>query len=292
MSGIDVVVGLVLLVLAWQGFSRGLVGPFVVVGIIVVTPQVASRITPVFDSLMEALSLDLPFFLHQPVIFVVAIVLTAIAVGLASAILTGLAEKLFPPFAIIQVANRIAGLALAVGAGVLILGTATALASGFLGTSQQTQLKGSKWGQTVVPAMTPLSDYVSSQFSLQKVVSPCDLSPEVISVALAKAAEGSSASAETLLNLLPAQPASDDPSGDLTAARAFFEAVASGVDPRSLPPEASVAAASTFKTMMKCQGTDGDSAPAAATGLPVGSTDTVLQFLQPALTAQGTTPSP
>ena len=72
MSGIDVIVGLVLLVLAWQGFSRGLVGPFVVVGIIVVTPQVASRITPVFDSLMEALSLDLPFFLHQPVIFVVA----------------------------------------------------------------------------------------------------------------------------------------------------------------------------------------------------------------------------
>ena len=165
------------------------------------TPLVAGRVTPVFDRLMEALRLDLPFFLHQPVIFVVAIVLTAIVVGLASAILTGLAEKLFPPFAIIQVANRIAGLALAASAGILILGTATALAAGFLNASQQAQLKGSVWGQTVVPAMMPLSDYVSSQFSLQKMVSPCNLSPEVISVTLAKAAEGSSASAETLLEL-------------------------------------------------------------------------------------------
>ena len=292
MSGIDVIVGLVLLVLAWQGFSRGLVGPLALVGIICVTPLVAGRVTPVFDRLMGTLRLDLPFFLHQPVIFVVAIVLTAIAVGLASAILTGLAEKLFPPFAIIQVANRIAGLALAASAGILILGTATALAAGFLSASQQAQLKGSVWGQTVAPAMTPLSDYVSSQFSLQKMVSPCNLSPEVISVTLAKAAEGSSASAETLLDLLPAQPAEDDQSGDLPAARAFFEAVASGVDPRSLPPEASIAAASTFRTMMRCQGTDGDSAPAAATGLPVGDTDAVLQFLRPALTAQGTTPSP
>ncbi len=292
MSGIDVIVGLVLLVLAWQGFSRGLVGPLVVVGIIVVTPLVAGRLTPVFDRLMEALRLDLPFFLHQPVIFVVAIVLTAIAVGLASAILTGLAEKLFPPFAIIQVANRIAGLALAASAGVLILGTATALAAGFLSASQQAQLKGSVWGQTVVPAMMPLSGYVSSQFSLQKMVSPCNLSPEVLSITLAKAAEGSSASAETLLDLLPAQPAEDDQSGDLPAARAFFEAVASGVDPRSLPPEASITAASTFKTMMRCPGADGASAPAAATGLPVGDTDAVLQFLQPALTAQGATASP
>lgn len=286
MSAIDAGVGIVLLWLAWQGFSRGLVGSLVWLLLIAVTPVLAGRVAPMLTGVLGTLSPDLPIFLRQPAAVIASLILTGIVLGLASGVLTGLVGRLLKPLPLAQLTNQAAGVLLATGAGVLGLGISTLLLSGFLSADQREQLDATIWGGAVAPHLAPLSPYVRALLPIPSLATPCDLPPELIGAALTRASPASTSSAaQALLSALPAQAtvSAGVPGSNIEAARPFFEAVAGGGTTQSLPPEATLAAAGMLKTMLGCPGAD---RPDAAI-LPAGSAAAARFFLEAAMSGQG-----
>ena len=260
MSMIDAGVGIVLLWLAWQGFSRGLIGSAVWIALLAFTPLIVAPAVPFTSGMLSMFIPDMPDMLRQPVATMITITIGGILLGVVAGMVMGVLGKIVSPIPGLVRLNQATGVVALSSAGVLGLGMGTLLVSSFLDAEKHQKLDATIWGGVIVPHLEPLSPLVKSLLPVDMVKAPCDVPTEVFSGALASASPTQvSAAAQMLLSAMPAQAGAASVMSDANMASAlpFFEAAASGSGTQNLSVGQVQAAAGVLKSMLGCPGPDG-----------------------------------